>query len=245
MDASLRSGWPRTFAALFAIAAAARSADFAWRVARARRGARGAHAFERTLPHAARRVLIVGDSTAVGLGAVEPAATIAGRIAAEFPQAEVVNRAVLGARVDDVTAQLASAGDGFDVVLIAAGGNDVIRGTPPGTLAFALARAIGRARRHGARVVVANSANVGAAPLFFWPLGPLFTRRSLRVRAVFARVCRAQRACFVNFTWTTRRDPFRRDRARYFAADGLHPTADAYAHCFAVLKRRALARALA
>jgi lysophospholipase L1-like esterase len=176
---------------------------------------------------------------------VDPAATSAGRAAEEFPHAAIVNRARLGARLADVPAQLDAAGAGYDLVLIAAGGNDVIRGTPARAIARGLADAIARARAHGARVVVANSANVGAAPLFIWPLGALLNRRSLRARRVFARVCRAQRVSFVNFTWPPRRDPFRRDRARYFAADGLHPTADAYAHCYAVLKRRTLARALA
>jgi hypothetical protein len=100
----------------------------------------GAKAFERrTLPHAPT-VLVVGDSTGVGTGATTPAASIAGLLGAAFPHVSVVNLAVNGARTLDVIMQLAGAAPGrYDLVLVHAGGNDVLRRTP-----FARARSAGR-----------------------------------------------------------------------------------------------------
>ena len=81
-------------------------------------------------------------------------------------------------------------------------------------------------------VIVANSANVGAAPMFGWPLNVILSRRSLRVRRVFAQVCRRHRVRFVNFTYRFQRDAFARQREQYFAEDGLHPTSAAYGYCY-------------
>ena len=76
----------------------------------------------------ATRVLVVSDSTAVGTGAVDPRASIAGRIAQDHPDVEIVNLGADGARLADVLEQIRASGDvPFDLVLVQAGGNDVIR----------------------------------------------------------------------------------------------------------------------
>src|SRR6188768_2176579 len=57
-------------------------------------------------PESCRRVIVVaGDSTAFGVGAL-PAETTAGRIAAAFPHARVINVAKSGARIGHVVEQL-------------------------------------------------------------------------------------------------------------------------------------------
>ena len=90
-----------------------------------------ATAFERHAAQPARRVLIIGDSLAVGCGASRPEESIAGLIAQEFPDVTIVNRARNGARTAEATAQLRVDGDArYDAILISVGGNDVLRRTP-------------------------------------------------------------------------------------------------------------------
>src|SRR4051812_29054695 len=76
-------------------------------------------------PQGCRRVIVVaGDSTAFGVGAL-PAETTAGRIAALFPHARVINVAVSGANVGRVVDQLDSLDiEHADMVLIHACAND-------------------------------------------------------------------------------------------------------------------------
>jgi len=217
---------------------AARLADFYVTVRKAHRYSEGAVRFERRLVSPRCRVLIVGDSTAVGLGSASAEASVAGRLAREFPDASIENYARLGARVTTMLEQFECASGCFDAVLIAVGGNDVIHGTPERRLRAGLDAVLVRARQLSRFVIVANSANVGAAPLFGWPLNLLLSRRSLRVRRVFAQVCRQHRVRFVNFTYRGQRDAFARLRDEYFAEDRLHPSATAYGYCYAVLKRR-------
>jgi lysophospholipase L1-like esterase len=218
--------------------AVARALDFAYQVNRALRYAERAKRYERPLARASRRLLIVGDSTAVGLGSDCSEDTVAGRLAREFPDASIENLAELGARAASVSDQIASARGSFDAILIAVGGNDVIYGTRPDRLKSALEAAILRARELTSLVIVVSSANVGGAPLFGWPLNLLLARRSARVREVFVGTCRQLRVRLVNFTVEAKRNPFLQRRHQFFAEDGLHPTATAYEYCYLVLKRR-------
>ena len=189
-------------------------------------------------PDATRRILVVGDSTAVGIGAGSTSETLAGVLVAQFPSTAIENHACLGARMQDMVPQIDAAEDAsYDVVLMSVGGNDIIRGTPRHLFRDALDEAIRKALALSRVVIVLNSPNVGAAPLFPWPLTILLSRRSLRIRLTFEEVCAAHPVEFVNFTFEPALDPFRRQRSVYFAADGLHPTAAAYAYCVEHLKR--------
>ena len=188
-------------------------------------------------PRATRRLLIVGDSTAVGLGASRVDETLAGRLIGHFPSTAVENHACIGARARDMAPQLQCAAlSAYDAVLIAVGGNDILRGTPRVAFRTQLESAITQARRLSSLVIVVNSANVGSAPLFPWPLNAMLSRRSLRVRSTFEEVCRKLDAEFVNFTFEPDADPFRQQPAIYFASDGLHPTSAAYALCVERIK---------
>ena len=86
------------------------------------------------------RLLVVGDNTGVGTDATQATRSLAGMVGGSHPRLLVHNRSRDGARFDELAAQLlASASDsGYDVILISAGGNDVIRGTGTDALAKAL-----------------------------------------------------------------------------------------------------------
>lgn len=214
--------------------AALRACHFAWSVRRAHQIC-DACALEPShrAPETRRRVLIVGDSTAVGIGAASASETLVGRIAAQFPATTVENHARMGARGADLKSQLQRAeAPWYDAVLIAVGGNDILRGTQPQQFRVALDQAIRVACELSTIVVVVNCPNVGAAPLFPWPLTSILSRRSLRYRATFEEVCSGHPVEFVNFIYEPKSDPFRRERAVYFASDGLHPTSAAYRLCF-------------
>ncbi|MGE5616190.1 MAG: SGNH/GDSL hydrolase family protein, partial [Bacillota bacterium] len=75
-------------------------------------------------------IVIAGDSTAFGVGAL-PAESTAGRLAAAFPHARVINVARSGANMSAVFEQLAKVEVSHaDLVLIHAGANDVLEFRP-------------------------------------------------------------------------------------------------------------------
>ena len=109
-----------------------------------------------------KRLLIVGDSTAVGTGASRPQASVAGLLAQAFPQLLIDNRAQDGATFADLQSQL-SGNDRFDMVLVMAGGNDVIRMRGTEALRRDVERITQRARQRTNVVVLMPAGNVGKA----------------------------------------------------------------------------------
>ncbi len=195
--------------------------------------------FEVKPPDARARVLVIGDSTGVGTGSSSPSDSVAGRIARDFPGGEIVNLARNGARVKDVPAQLASAGnEGYDLILLQIGGNDILRFTSLRALrddvTDILKMSSGRARR----VVFISTGNVGLAPAFFPPLSWVYTWRTRSVRALFMDVAREQGVQYVDLFRERGHDLFLEDPSRYYAPDFLHPSGEGYGVWYRELRRQ-------
>jgi lysophospholipase L1-like esterase len=201
------------------------------------------HPYSRRVQHASRRILLLGDSTGVGLGCEPARHSIAARLAADEPDADITNLCRTGARVADLLAQLHAAPEpDFDLVLVFAGGNDVLRWTPLDRLAQQAAELLAALRTRSPQVVWAGMANVGRAPLFLPPLSWLLSARARRVNRLLRRCAGAGGARFVEFFREPLADPFSAEPQRYFGSDGVHPSAEAYAWCWRHM-RPALARA--
>lgn len=176
-----------------------------------------------------RKLLLIGDSVGVGIGAAGPDGTLAGQLAAEFAGFGVECEAASGARACDLPAQLQRAAQRrYAAIIVSIGGNDIVHATPVDDFGRQLSRALALCRRRSHHVIVANCANLGGAPLFFWPWSRWLDRRSLRIRETMARHCAVHHAQFVNFCLEPERDIFRRHPERYFGADGIHPSPYAY-----------------
>jgi len=187
----------------------------------------------------ARRFLIAGDSTGVGIGSIDARSTVSGRLAAAFPGTEIVNHSRDGARSTDVPEQIeASTGD-FDLILILVGGNDVIRLSSYQSVLQAAEHVLDVASSRGAHVAVVPPADLGTAPIWVWPLDAVFSRRAETVRRAWQYAMRERaNVHLVDLRMPRDRDPFRLAPRRYYSPDGIHPSADGYALWFAQITRQ-------
>jgi lysophospholipase L1-like esterase len=195
-------------------------------------------------PQGSRRVLLLGDSTGVGVGCESSRQSIAARLAGEHPGAHVTNLCVSGARVEDVL-DIAAAlpAEPVDLVIVLAGGNDVLRWTRLDRLqanTLALQRLLRARARH---VVWAGMANLGRAPLFLPPFSWLLSARARRVSRLLHRCAQRSGVWFIDFFRDAPADPFSAQPALYYGSDGIHPSGAAYAWCYRAM-RPAIARAL-
>lgn len=190
------------------------------------------------------RLLIVGDSTAVGTGATMPQASVAGLLGQAFPGLQIVNRARDGAKFAAVLAQL-EGDERFDMVLVMAGGNDVVRLRGLQALQGDVERVTQRARQRADLVVLMPAGNVGNAPFFLAPLSWLLTWRSRRLYTFVDEAAVRHGAVLVNLFRESADDPFV-ERAELNASDGLHPSDAGYRVWFGELMAQAdLSRRLA
>jgi lysophospholipase L1-like esterase len=200
-------------------------------------------------PRGARmRLLIVGDSTGVGTGASSPRDSVAGLLAREFPRLHIENRSRDGATLADVARQLGGSAR-FDMVLVQAGGNDVIRPGPVADLRGDVDRIVALAQERAGQVVLMPAGNIGNAPFFRAPLSWWMSWRSRQLHRFVREAAERQAAVYVNLFHEAADDPFVAEPG-LSARDGLHPSDAGYRAWFEALVsqadlRRQLAAALA
>jgi lysophospholipase L1-like esterase len=215
------------------------AARTAWRVRAGRRLAAASRPFQTHPADARARLLVVGDSSGVGTGASSPASSVAGRLAATTASLSIDNLSRVGARFEDVVAQLARAPRSrYDAVLVMAGGNDVIALTRHAALRASVERAVAVAARLAPTVVVLPSGNLGNAPFFAWPLSRLVAARTRRMHAIVRDAAARHGATYVSLYRDRADDPFARAPGRYLAGDDLHPSDAGYALWFVELCRQ-------
>jgi lysophospholipase L1-like esterase len=189
-----------------------------------------------------RTIVIAGDSTAFGVGAL-PNESTAGRLAAAFPHARVVNVARSGARVGHVVGQLARVVEQLascgcrkvDFVLIHACANDVIEFRSAEVFEADLRAAIAMARQLSDNVVLMPGQNFSVAPFFLRGLSRIVMRHAVRLHAIVKRVTGELGVTFVDLFRDPSECPFVKEPHRYYCADGLHPSGEGYGIWFTAL----------
>ncbi len=189
------------------------------------------------LPGPMLRVLVLGDSTAAGVGVDSPAGTFIWLSAERLGHPiEVRSVAASGARTaalatDQLDAARHVVTGGFvpDVVVISVGANDATHlGSPDD---------VGRSHRAGvagikavaprARFVVLGVPDIGSAPRLPQPLRALAAVSGRRMDGAVRAAATDEAATYVDIAGLTG-PAFRKDRG-LFAADGYHPNARGYA----------------
>jgi lysophospholipase L1-like esterase len=198
----------------------------AWRIGQAADLARKSTPYQQNPPDAALSLLIVGDSTGVGTGASAPANSLAGLLGSAYPRLRIENRARDGATFADVVRQFDGA-QRHDLVLIQAGGNDVIRLRSDDDVRADIDRVTALARERADRVVLMPAGNVGNAPFFFAPASWLMTDRARRLHGFVRESATRHGAVVVNLFKEKADDPFVQT-PELNAVDGLHPSDAGY-----------------
>ena len=180
-------------------------------------------------------IVVAGDSTAFGVGAL-PAESTAGRLAAAFPHARVVNVARSGARIGHVVEQLDAIDcKSVDLVLIQACANDVLEFRSVVKVEQDLRAALTRAKSLSRNVVLMPGQNFSVAPFFLRGISRVIMWHAVRIHAVVGRVTQELDVTFVDLFKHPTNECFMAEPRRYYCPDGLHPSGDGYALWFATL----------
>lgn len=126
------------------------------------------------------KVLVVGDSSAVGTGADSSNDSLAGRFFKDYPNSDISNLAINGLRTEKLILILEEQKRKYDLVIIQIGANDIVRFVDIKSLSNSISRVLLLAKKLGKKVVLLTSENMGSAPFFPKPLGYFYTKKRLK-----------------------------------------------------------------
>jgi len=179
------------------------------------------------------RLVLLGDSSALGVGVDEVADTVGGHLASALSsnglhRVELSSVGVSGSRSADLATQVARALLGVrpDVAVILVGANDATGLRRPADAGAHLAAAIRRLRDAGAAVVVGTCPDLGASRAFAPPLRQVVGWLGQRIGRAQARAALAAGAEVIDLAAET--GPVFRADPGTLCHDGYHPSADGY-----------------
>ena len=201
-----------------------------WRVAK--QLTKKAQALESHPDNPDRRILIIGDSIWAGVGASDPADSMAGRLIADLPQALVVNKAYGGARIADGRKQLQEAQSEFekpfDQIIIQLGANNILDISSLTNAESELRKLLKEAQIDAQDVAYTVSGSLGFAPVFWQPLDWFYTTLTRQYLQVFSAVAHDTGVEYIDLYRSRENDPFYQHPGKYYAADMFHPSGDGY-----------------
>jgi len=192
------------------------------------------------LPGRTIRLLVLGDSAAVGYGmstaeATPPAMLGIGLAHVMDAPVEVRSQAVVGAQTSELMEQIDRVGDWVPhVAVIVVGTNDVTHQVPPSTSARLLGDVVRRLVEAGSEVVVGTAPDLGSVRPIMQPLRAVARRwsRNLARKQTIAAVGAGGRAVslgdLLGNLFTEKRDIM-------FGLDHFHPSETGYANMVSVL----------
>ena len=181
-------------------------------------------------------VLVLGDSTAVGVGAHQTSESLPALFAQHIRATLVENYASSGATVRELSSQIAHAErTHYRYILVQIGANDITSFHDAGNTARLLQQKLTTLPAHD-HLVVLMAGNVGGAPAIPWFLKAYFRRQSVRFHSAFRKVVEAEGGTYVELYDPPDTDPFIRNPELYFAPDGFHPSSLGYKLWFEKLK---------
>jgi lysophospholipase L1-like esterase len=185
-----------------------------------------------------KSLLVLGDSTAVGVGTNKSEESIPALLANDIGATYVENKAVSGSVVADIETQLQNLSqDYYEVILIQIGGNDIVARHNVKETGEVLGNILKKLPNHD-RVLVLMCGDVGTAPIIPWYLRSYYSRKNSEFHAVFEEVVAGAGGQYVNLFIPRAQDPFVHDPKKYFAADSFHPSAAGYAVWYSILKEQ-------
>jgi len=184
--------------------------------------------FVRINKEASQHFLFVGDSTALGTGALDNRESVAGWFGQDFQEASIENISANGKKLYQLDAEFDVQGKRYDLIVIQIGGNDIMKLTPISESETHIRNLVRKARKATSSLVIMHSGNVGLAPVFTWPFNWILTERARQMRALYRRVAKEEGAYYIDLFTERSNDLFLKDIDRYYSPDHLHPSGQGY-----------------
>lgn len=200
--------------------------------------AKNAIPFERQAASSTMRILILGDSTAVGTGSERSDLSIAGRLSALYPEANIQNLAVNGLRLEGLLEILESHKfvERNSLIVVQIGANDIIRLTPMKDVERDIRKILEKLSSQTENLIFLHSGDIGETKIFPVYLRPFLTKRSFEMKDIYKKAASDTGAKYVDLIDSPSRALLRDYPTMYYSEDFLHLNAAGYGLWFADIK---------
>lgn len=183
-----------------------------------------------------KRILIIGDSTAVGTGAHESAGSIAGLVGKKYPNAMIKNLGVNGAITKELIPRLEAEEGHYDLLMIHIGGNDTRKFIDVQEVDTNLREILTLAKKKSDAITLTSTGNMGTAKLLPFGVRWLYERQTRKVREVFLQVASDFDVPYSDIFREPANDPFAQEPQTYYSADWFHPSSEGYKDWFVFIE---------
>jgi lysophospholipase L1-like esterase len=193
--------------------------------------------YENITDDKSKTLLILGDSTAVGVGVDKIEDSVPALLSDKLKVTYTENNSVSGAKVSDLKDQLQNIKlKNYDYILIQIGGNDIVAREDVDKVGKGLGDLI-QILPKDAKVIVQMCGGVGVATLMPWFVRGYYTSLSLKYHTVFEKITKENGAVYINLYEDPKTDPFLKFPGIYLAKDGFHPSSSGYKLWFSKLEK--------
>jgi len=180
-----------------------------------------------------KTMLVLGDSTAVGVGASNKYESIPGLLADKLNIAYTENYAVSGAKVENLNSQVDQIKrDSYDVVLVQIGANDIVARNNAKTVSAELETILTKLSSKSQKIIFLTAGNMGSPWVIPFFLEEYYTNLTLSYQSKFESLADKLGITFVSLYEDESVDPFVKNPEKYYSRDRFHPSSAGYAHWF-------------
>ena len=180
-------------------------------------------------------ILVLGDSTGYGTGAGKKQFSIAGLMGAEYPQYAISNNSKNGRTIGQALVEIKTLPiePPHKLLLLQIGGNDILQKRNVDVVRVELTSLYAEAKKRSEAVVMISSGNVGTAARYVGTKeAGEYERLTRQYREMFLDVASSSEVTYVDLFKEPEFDVFLQEPKKYFAIDGLHPSAAGYAQWY-------------
>lgn len=191
--------------------------------------------YEQTIP-GAPTILVLGDSTGYGTGAMAGEYSIAGRLGRDLPDYSIQNNSANGRTIEDLQPVARDVRGQYALILLQIGGNDILDARDPFIVEQELREIVRVLNDNTEHVIMMSSGNVGAAAVFEGEEAAMMEARTRAFRDMFVQVASTTELTYVDLFLEPENDPFIAEPERYLSLDGLHPSDAGYGFWYEQLR---------
>ena len=183
-------------------------------------------------------LLVLGDSTAYGVGASKKEDSLPALVAHQIAATYVENHSVSGAKIEDLQDQIKQIQKGsYNLILIQIGANNIVARDKVTEESVILEKEIRVLQKLSKKIIFLSAGNLGGAPAIPFLFHPYYKNLTLAYHKEFQDLSDRTGVTYVNLYEDPSVDPFVLHPQLYFAKDKFHPSSVGYKYWFSQVEK--------